>query len=134
MRPLRGHHLFCTALFSGHGYNQAFAENMAALIEEGRSGGEFLLVQGQDGVCAACPNREEGGGCALGTEDAARRDREALAVLDLAPGDRLSWRDIAARLERLSPEDFRRVCGGCRWAREGLCSYELLMVNAVQKR
>ena len=62
MKPLRGHHMFCMALFSGHGYDEAFTQNMSALIEEGRLGGRFRLVQGHDAVCGACPNRQGDGG------------------------------------------------------------------------
>lgn len=126
MKPLRGHHMFCMALFSGHGYDEAFTQNMSALIEEGRLGGRFRLVQGHDAVCGACPNRQGDGGCALGTEDVARRDREALDALDFQPGRELGWDEIAGALNAIGPEEFQRVCGGCRWAREGLCSYALL--------
>ena len=43
MRDVRGHHLFCMTLFSGHGYDQAFAENMAQLIDTLQAGESFQI-------------------------------------------------------------------------------------------
>lgn len=123
---LRGHHVFCTALFSGHGYDEAFTENMSGLIEAWKAGEEAELTEGRDALCAACPNRLEDGGCALGTEDVSRRDRAALRVLGLAGGERLSWKGAGERLLPIGEEEFQQVCGGCRWQREGLCSLEQL--------
>lgn len=125
MRALRGHHMFCTRLFSGSGYNQAFADNMGRLVENMQKGEKFQLVQGHDNICRYCPNREPEG-CALGTEDVQRRDAAAMEVTGTAPGQVLDWAELRERLEKLSEEDFRYVCGDCRWQREGLCSYPLL--------
>lgn len=117
--------MFCTRLFSGSGYNQAFADNMGRLVENMQKGEKFQLVQGHDDICRYCPNREPDG-CALGTEDVQRRDAAAMEVTGTAPGQVLDWAELRERLEKLSEEDFRYVCGDCRWQREGLCSYPLL--------
>ncbi len=50
MREIRGHHLFCMALFAGHGYSQEFVENMAAVIRELEEGESFCLASRQDSV------------------------------------------------------------------------------------
>lgn len=126
MRQIRGHHLFCMALFSGHGYDQAFTENMAGLIAALRAGERFRLTEGQDQVCGACPNRQQDGGCALGTENVLQRDRAALRVLNLTAGQELGWEQARERLAAVTEEDFGAVCGKCRWAGEGLCSFALL--------
>ena len=123
---LRGHHLFCTALFSGSGYDEAFARNMAQIIEVWQSGEEIQLCQCQDAVCAACPNREPKDGCSLGRPDVLRRDRAALETLGLEPGQALTWKQAKARLSQVDEAGFQYVCGDCRWQREGLCSYSLL--------
>lgn len=126
MKRLRGHHMLCTTLFSGSGYDRDFADNMGRLIRDMQDGEGFRLVQGHDGVCEHCPNREADG-CALGTENVARRDAAALEVTGLAPGRELDWAQLRERLGGLSEEDFQYVCGDCRWQKEGLCSYQLLM-------
>ena len=126
MRQIRGHHLFCMALFSGHGYDPAFTENMAGLIAALRAGERFRLTEGQDQVCGACLHRQENGGCALGTENVLQRDRAALRVLNLTAGRELGWEQARERLAAVTEEDFEAVCGKCRWAGEGLCSFALL--------
>lgn len=125
MIELRGHHIFCTTLFSGSGYDRAFTENMVRLIEHMQKGERLRLVQGHDDVCRYCPNREPEG-CALGTEDVCRRDLAALEVTELTVGQELDWAGLRERLGSISEADFQRVCGDCRWQREGLCSYSLL--------
>lgn len=125
MTALRGHHMFCATLFSGSGYDRDFTESMERLIRDMQDGGKFRLVRGHDDICARCPNRTAEG-CALGTEDVARRDAAALEVTGLSPGDELDWDVLGKRLRQVSEEEFQHVCGDCRWQREGLCSYALL--------
>lgn len=124
---VRGHHVFCMNLFSGHGYNQAFAENMGKRIHSAMAGVPMRLCAEQDAVCAACSNRQPNGGCGLGTDDVLCRDQAALEVLKLEPGRELTWEQGKKLLRGLTEEQFAHVCGGCRWAEEGLCSYPLLM-------
>lgn len=126
MKGIRGHHLFCMALFTGHGYSEAFAGNMARAIQDIKTGEPLRLVRAPDDICACCPNLLPGGGCALGTEDVRRRDRAAFQVLGVSPGDELGWQQAREMLLGVSGEGFQAVCGGCRWAKEGLCSLALL--------
>ena len=96
MRDVRGHHLFCMTLFSGHGYDQAFAENMAQLIDTLQAGESFRLVLEQDSVCSA------------------------------SAGQELDWAQARKRLAAVTEAEFEAVCQKCRWAAEGLCSFALL--------
>lgn len=123
---LRGHHLFCTALFSGHGYSEEFTKKMTALVVDLHKGERITVQLGADEICSVCPNRTDSGGCALSTEDVLRRDSAALRVLRLKPGETLNWQQAAEKLKNLTEPEFRSVCGGCRWQREGLCSLTLL--------
>lgn len=126
MKEIRGHHLFCMALFTGHGYDEAFATNMASVIRDLKAGESFRPVSGHDAVCAACPNRRPEGGCALGTEDVQARDEAAFRVLGLQAGVTLTWQQAKNGLQNITEAEFQNVCGGCRWAGEGLCSQRLL--------
>lgn len=123
---LRGHHLFCTALFSGHGYDRAFTEKMKETLSALEAGKPMELGFGPDELCAACPNRREDGGCELGTENVLQRDGDSFAVLGLEPGTSLNWKEAGERLAQVTDEEFFRVCGDCRWQKAGLCSPELL--------
>lgn len=124
MIALRGHHLFCAALFQGHGYNQAFTARMQAVLTALEEGEPFALCQGSDDLCAACPHRRPEG-CALGTEDVLRRDAAALRVCGFEAGQELLPSQAGEQLRRVREPHWQLVCGGCRWQREGLCSWEL---------
>lgn len=126
MKAARGHHLFCMALFTGHGYSEAFAGNMARVIQALQAGEPLRLALAPDDICARCPHLLPGGGCALGTEDVCSRDQAAFRVLGVSPGDELGWQQVRERLLQVDEEGFRAVCGGCRWAKDGLCSFALL--------
>lgn len=127
MKKLRAHHLFCGTLFSGHGYDESFTANMTELLKAVGDGEEILLCEGPDDLCAACPNKTEKVGCFLGTEDVLNRDRAAFSALKFQKGETVSWDEVTKRLCNVSGRDFSSVCGGCRWEKEGLCSYELLL-------
>lgn len=130
---LRGHHIFCTALFSGHGYDKHFTEKMHSIILDWQQGGSARIVVGTDEVCSACPNLTEKNGCTLGTEDVLSRDAAALKVLKLAENQPLTWSKAGELLSQITREDFQAVCGSCRWQKEGLCSYEMLISRAKKR-
>lgn len=126
MKNIRGHHLFCMALFTGHGYSEEFTENMTSVIGDLKAGEPLRLASGPDDICAACPNLLADGGCAHGTEDVRHRDQGAFTVLGAAPGGELTWQQVRARLLEIDEGQFETVCSNCRWAAEGLCSLALL--------
>lgn len=126
---LRGHHIFCTALFSGHGYDERFTEKMGSIISQWQRGENACVVTCADEVCSACPNLTENGGCTLGTDNVFTRDTAALRVLGLCENQPLSWSEAGKLLSQISEEDFQAVCGNCRWQQEGLCSFEHLAVS-----
>lgn len=127
MRRIRPHHLYCMSLFSGGGYSDAFCENMTSVIAMVQKDEALLLAEGHDDICAACPNREEGGGCRLGTEDVAKRDAGTLAVLSLETGQSYSLKTLKERLQQAGEDGFDRVCNVCRWRELGYCSGKLLL-------
>ena len=100
MIRLRGHHLFCTTLFQGCGYDETFTVRMKETLAALEAGTFFTLCQGSDVLCGACPHRT-GEGCALGTEDVLRRDEAALNAVGLTPGEELSFAQAGERLKKL---------------------------------
>lgn len=70
--PLRAHHLFCTALFQGKGYNKLFTEEMTSVIHRlNRPDTELILLSEPDNICLHCPNLKPDGKCALDKEKTA---------------------------------------------------------------
>ena len=124
MRRLRGHHLFCGTLFQGCGYDEAFTRQMTETLAALAQGESILLYEGSDELCGACPHRLPGNKCALGTEDVLRRDKAALAAVNFQAGDTITPAGVGERLRQVTQTQWDQVCGGCRWHKEGLCSWE----------
>lgn len=131
---LRPHHLLCALGYQGKGYSPEFTTNMTALVLGSlrAPGGELTrigITAGADAICAPCPSRR-GEGC----EAQARIDRldaSHAKVLDLTPGDRLTWGEARARIrDRVRPGDLARICEGCQWLPLGLCEAALAALHA----
>lgn len=130
---LRGHHLFCASLFQGKGYNGAFAARMEEVLAALSRGEAFLLCEGCDSLCAACPNCRPGNQCA--------RERK-MRPGGMPPPSRL-WslfrgrglcRNKQGRGFAVSQRrQWKSVCEGCRWQREGLCSWGLFQKMRKQR-
>ena len=135
MNRLRGHHLFCATLFQGCGYNEAFTRSMQealAALEQGRGCPWFVAATTCAGL-VPLPAWERlrfgHGGCA----EAGSGCTEACGF-SLSQG--LSPVQVGERLRQVNRSQWEKVCGGCRWQREGLCSWELfdrLRKNALCK-
>lgn len=125
--------MFCMPLFSGHGYDEAFAQNMAQVIKDLKTGEPFRLCQASDALCAACPNRISQGSCLLGSEDVFNKDMAALKTLGFQSDEVCNWALAMERLCSVTKDGFRQVCGGCRWQKEQFCTYWLLRERAARE-
>lgn len=136
---LRGHHLLCTRLFSGNGYNQSFTEHMKEIVSRtgldktGRFGSfplakELLLVCGKDDICGKCPNlsTEEKTCCMLGDEDVLKKDRLTLRYAGLLENSIYTLKEAEEGVRQISRKQFEEICGGCRWYGK-YCRYEDLI-------
>lgn len=135
MKQIRGHHLFCMTLFSGHGYSESFARNMEATIASLARDPEqqLRLLTGQDEICAACPNLRKDGGCEYGTLDVQHRDRAVFDVLGISADCECSWKQLVEKLRRVSEPEFLSVCANCRWLESGICSYPAFSEKLQEK-
>ena len=133
MIRLRGHHLFCCTLFQGSGYDGTFASRMAQVMERLQAGEEIWLGEGCGHVCAACPNRRGAAGCALGTENVARRDAAARQATGVSLGEEFFPGEAGKKLRAVSREQWETACACCRWKEEGLCSWELFVQFRSQR-
>jgi hypothetical protein len=117
----RAHHLLCALGFRGLGYNDAFVENMTAIVRvlQERPETVLKLVAEPDAVCAACPRLSDGD-CASG---ATTRDMAVLELLGLERGALVTAAAAYERVKgRLTPDILSsRVCADCGWAAYGYC-------------
>lgn len=137
---LRGHHILCSRLFSGHGYNDRFAVRMGEVVA--RTGlknykppvpyeltEHVKIICSNDYVCSKCPNLIENqteSRCDLGDDDVKEKDRKTLKYAELKENNTYTLEEIAEGVEKITEEQFNEICGTCRWFKAGLCSYEKL--------
>ncbi len=116
---LRGHHLVCLHFYRGKGYSPAFVKHLSAIVRRAEEGEEEIeVVPGADDVCRACPHLR-GGRCGQkeGADEEIRElDRKALAFLQVAPGERVLWRQIREKVLAAPNQWFDAFCMGCDWS------------------
>lgn len=145
---LRAHHLLCTVLYTGHGYSKKFEDNMSQVVDRLLEGTLVKLKVSPDAICSECPNRMADGGCALDDEVAAKTngcdargsvggdegspqknikslDERVLEFFQLSADIIYDSRAVFKNIEvDITKRFFDSCCGECRWAKQGLCSFE----------
>ncbi len=144
---LRAHHLLCSRLFTGHGYDDRFTERMGEAVSRMRVGhyknpvaypmsDAVKLICSCDYVCEMCPNRiNESGikdkpdlcGCRLGTEDVHLKDKLTLKYTGLRENEAYTLEALEKAVRNITAVQFKDICGACRWYKEGYCRYEALL-------
>jgi len=124
----RPHHFLCTLGFAGKGYSQPFINNYLKICEklDGPKGAQtpIQVVDFTDDICAPCPNRREK--LCVDEEKINQLDQQHAAVLDIKPGDTLSWGEAKQRIrERFTTEKFHSACSSCEWKALGFCEKAL---------
>ncbi|GBD99282.1 hypothetical protein BMS3Abin07_01317 [bacterium BMS3Abin07] len=116
MPALRGHHLICLHFFHGEGYDEAFIENLMAILERAEEQ-EILISACADDVCRSCPHLRDGR-CLYeeNADDEIRAmDGKALELLGLSPGRKVRWSTLRARIPDIFSEWFALYCRECDW-------------------
>jgi len=114
---LRGHHLICLHFFKPEALGEAFASKVREALTRLERGEEALIVEGGDDVCVACPYFKDGR-CAYAEgaeEEVASMDGEALSLLGLQPGSKVSWSWIKQRLPSITAQWRAKYCAECEW-------------------
>ncbi|MBQ3391917.1 MAG: DUF1284 domain-containing protein [Lachnospiraceae bacterium] len=110
---LRSHHLLCMQTFVGNGYSEAFVENMkqvlARLAAEATPG--FMLAEGADDLCAACPNLVNG---QCTSQNPGQFDALVMKCLSTAGEKARMMTEIPPSL-RMTEELLEQCCPGCEW-------------------
>lgn len=122
----RPHHFLCTLGFQGMGYSPGFVENYAQIVKALQDNEELSIevVAGRDSICNACPHQ---GMTGCETEEKIQSlDSRHSQILNIHPGDILSWREGKERLkERMTIDAFHGACEGCQWKDYGVCEKAL---------
>lgn len=131
MMRLRVHHLLCSALYVGKGYNEAFCANMQRVVEwlwkdgEGEKR-EVLLIAEPDNICVSCPNLVYDR-CKLDDNHVVSKDAALAHALGLEIDCIYPVSELLHIVgSRLTAEIFEESCQNCEWYEQGLCDYEQL--------
>lgn len=131
--PLRVHHLLCTQLFQGYGYNNQFCLNMKNCIHLlYKEDPNVILVCEPDIICNHCPNLTKNNHCSsdesvslTDVRNVSAKDNYLANALSLNLEKPTSFSTLYRLVnERMTQEVFLHSCQSCRWFKEGLCSYE----------
>jgi hypothetical protein len=128
----RPHHFLCTVGFKGMGYSPYFVENYSQIVEALQNDEELPIqvIRGVDSICHACPHQSLGN-CVV-EEKIQNLDAHHGQILNLKPGDVLSWREAKQRLkDHMTLEAFHRACADCEWKSWGVCEKALKKLRAM---
>ena len=123
----RVHHILCTKLYKGLGYDGAFCRNMSEKVCLLREHPDILLtlVTDPDIICANCPNLREGNFCTNGDNHVKDKDQALLAPLHLIEHETYTYRELMEHAKAYLTEDvFIKSCSCCQWYKAGICKYE----------
>ena len=116
MPKLRGHHLICLHFYDGEGYDEAFIENLEAVVDQiGKEG--VRIAEGADDVCSPCPYLNEGSCTFSSSSDGEIRemDRKAITLLGLRPGDHATWDTLRGTVGAVFRSWYETYCLACSW-------------------
>jgi hypothetical protein len=136
----RPHHFMCTLGFEGKGYSEEFTRNYGAIADRLRAPSDgsgdrepIEVVPATDSICVPCPNRQ-GELCATEAKIQSL-DQGHASVLGLNAGQVLTWGEAKKRIaERMTDEDFDRVCAPCSWKPMGMCKNALERLRQEHRR
>lgn len=117
---LRGHHLLCIQGFQNKGYDKAFIENMASLIDflNDKPDIQIEILNCADDICSFCPNLTKDGVCKNSDSELSikRRDNLTLDFLGLNVGEIYSYLSILTRMfDVLDFDKVDTICKNCEW-------------------
>lgn len=109
---LRGHHLVCLHFFGGEGYDSTFVENLKDVVAAVKKEGA-RICDGADDVCLPCPYLIDGR--CRDEAEIGKMDAAALELLNLVPGQEVSWDEVRERLHELFITWHDAYCLDCGW-------------------
>ena len=141
---LRAHHLLCSVLYKGKGYNKAFTRQMTTIVDALKKADTMVILDVRpDDICSHCPNKKADGTCRLDEEKSTfsggiqqteteirNLDSRILEYFHFSGNIPLAKTDVYQTIkEQLSEDFFNTCCQNCRWKKQGLCSYREYMTQ-----
>ena len=112
--------------FIGKGYSKEFTENMTSVISALENGENFVLKNGADDICRACPYNIDG--ICKDTDKVNLYDKEVKDALMLEYGKEYVYESVkeAVNLRIYGKGKLKEICGDCEWAQ--IC-FEIIQYN-----
>lgn len=104
---IRPHHILCIGNYVGHGYSEEFTANMDVISKRVKVGEPFVLTEGADDLCSACPFCSDGQ-CTT-KEKTDRYDKAVIGIYGLEYGREYTYEEFD------KPGVFYNVCSDCEW-------------------
>ncbi len=123
---LRPHHILCTRIFTGSGYDKKFTETMRRVVDDCNVASRGIsIVEGLDEICDACPHND-GFMCRKNPQLAAELDERVLSDLGLEYGGIYESISLFDKVEvAMRKGMFYEMCLRCEWF-GSLCHRALL--------
>lgn len=116
MIKLRPHHLLCIHSFQGKGYNGAFVDNMAAIVDKIKNNPEIIIevCETTDDICQKCPSIQADDVCEFG-DKVKKLDDSVLQPFNVPVGV-ASYNTLRAILQKETTlPTLMATCAGCEW-------------------
>ncbi len=127
IRDFRVHHILCTNLYRGLGYDGDFCINMTKVVStlKENPNQKLRLLSEPDWICGNCPNLTEKKTCRDDSNHVKIKDQKLFAPLRLKEGGIYTFQELREHAKKyLSQEAFEESCKNCKWYLEGICKYE----------
>ena len=113
---LRGHHLVCLHFFSGEGFEPEFQKNLNQILSQVKKE-TIVIAQGADSICIRCEHIKNGKCEYQENQDEGilKMDTKALQLLELKPGERITWIEIKRKLSSIFKSWYESYCIQCDW-------------------
>ncbi|MBY0545450.1 MAG: DUF1284 domain-containing protein [Gammaproteobacteria bacterium] len=130
----RPHHFLCTLCFQGKGYSPDFIRNYKSIVRDLKSDTDdeilITVTPHTDSICSACPSKVDL--LCKTQEKIDLLDKAHAAALALNAGETLTWTEAKQRIkERMTLEQFHKICEPCSWKAYGLC--EVVLTEFLKK-
>lgn len=122
---LRAHHINCIFFYEGKGYSDGFVKEMDKVVEQlKRSDSQLIsLKKDNDRFCNACPHLREGK--CISYRKIHKLDQDTLKTYGLEEGKIYPFNMIKEQIYKNYDESlFEKICSGCEWYKQGVCSKE----------
>ncbi len=131
MLKIRAHHLLCTMLFEGKGYNGEFTSSLSKIAYQLQNENlEICVISTYDDICTDCPNKNDVDEEYCLNARVSKKDKGVLNLLKLCEGQAIKYYDAIALIsQRISESDFEESCKNCIWYKNNVCKYDKLIEN-----